>query len=185
MSADARKLLDGLGSHSSTKEHAVIRALNRLGEDVFPDLIEALHRHRNAHARGVAAAALVRFGGRARPALLLALRDPAMAVRLHALLALDRLWTPSLAPAVIPLLRDPSGGVRVNTVDVLARHEVRRAGGALRTALRDPAWYVRQHAAAALGDLGGRGSRPALRQALSDPRKAVREAAREALAGQT
>ena len=175
-------ILDELGSHSSTAERRARQRIARLKPDVFPDLVAAVRHHPNAYARSVAASALVRFDRRARPALLRALRDPAMPVRLHALLALDRVWERTVASAVIRLLDDPSGGVRINAIAVLARRRVKGAAGALIRGLDDSKWYVRQQAAHALGTLGVVRARVPLMRAALDPRKAVRDAASEALA---
>lgn len=175
-------ILDELRGHSSRKERRAAARIAALRREIFPELVDALRHHPNPWARGVAASSLVRFGDQARRALLRALRDPAMPVRLHALLAVDRVWAPSATPAIIRLLDDPSGGVRVNVITVLVR---RRAHGASRAIMRrvaDPKWYVRQQAARALGTLGTPQARGSLRQAMGDPRRAVREAAAQALA---
>ena len=175
-------ILDELGSHSSRAEGRARQRIARLKPDVFPELVRALRHHPNAYARSVAASALIRFGGRTRPALLRALRDPSMPVRLHALLALGRVWDRTVASAVIRLLGDPSGGVRINAIAVLARRRVKGAAGALVRRLDDSKWYVRQQAARALGELGVVRARAALMRAALGPRKAVRDAAGEALA---
>ncbi len=175
-------ILDELGSHSSRAEGRARQRIARLKPEVFPELVAALRHHPNAYARSVAASALIRFGRRARPGLRRALRDPAMPVRLHALLALGRVWDRTVASAVIRLLDDPSGGVRINAIAVLARRRVKGAAGALVRRLDDSKWYVRQQAARALGELGVVRARAALMRATLDPRKAVRDAAGEALA---
>lgn len=175
-------LLNGLGSHSSTRERRALRRLNRLPPSALPELTAAVQRHPNAFARAVAARALSRFGLRARRSLLRAILDPAIPVRLHALLALEEIWSPSMAPTVIMLLDDPSPGIRTNAVAVLARRRVRQAAPKLIRVLGDPAWHVRQQAASALGIFGANRSRPALILAASDKRKAVREAAKRSLA---
>lgn len=175
-------ILNELGRHSSKAERGAKQRIARLGPEALTELVAALRRHPNAHARGVAASALARFGRRTKPALLRALRDPAMPVRLQALRALDRVWDHSVAPAVIRLLDDPSGGVRINAIAILARHYVAGATGAVIRKLSDPKWYVRLQAARALGALGTARARVPLRRAEWDPRAAVREAAGKALA---
>lgn len=174
-------ILDELGSHSSTAERRARQRIARLKPDVFPELVRAVRHHPNAWARSVAASALVRFGRRARPGLRRALRDPAMPVRLHAMLALDRVWDRTVASAVIRLLDDLSGGVRINAIAILARRRVKGAAGALIRRLDDSKWYVRQQAARALGELGVVRARVPLMRAALDPRRAVREAASKAL----
>ena len=152
--ARATAILSRLGSHSGTKERRAVQRLRRLGRHAFPALIEALKHHPNANARSVAACALSYLGSRSRPALYRALGDRSMTVRLHALIGLDRNWTPRAAARVIRLLKDPSGGVRVNAVAVLGRHRVKRAVGSLVRALRDEKSYVRSAAKEALGQIG-------------------------------
>jgi hypothetical protein len=174
-------ILDGLGRHSPTRERRALRRINGLDEGIFPELVVASCHHPNAFARAVAVRALARFCRSARRPVLRALHDPAMAVRLAALLTLDRMWSPAVAPAVIGMLKDGSPSIRANAAVILARHGVRRATPWLIRNLRDPQWYVRQHAARALGILGARRARSALQRAVCDPRKAVREAAAEAL----
>ncbi len=142
--------LNRLGSHSGTKERRAVQHLRRLGKPAFTALAEALKHHPNANARSVAASALSYLGPRSRPALYRALSDRAMTVRLHALIGLDRNWTPRAASWVIRLLNDPSGGVRVNAVAVLGRHRVKNAAGPLARALRDEKPYVRTAARDAL-----------------------------------
>lgn len=156
-------------------------AISRLGRGTFRQLVTALRVHPNAFARAVAATSLRRFGARARPALLGALRDPAMPVRLSALRSLEHLWTPRVAPAVIRLLRDLSAGIRHNTSAVLGRHHVVAAARPLVRLLDDPVWHVRQQAARALGLLRADRARVALARAATDPRLAVRKAAKKAL----
>ncbi len=175
-------LLPQLAAVSNRRRAQAEERLAALGGEIVPELAALAREHRNAYARAGALGALARIGGpRARAAHLAALRDPAMLVRLHALLRLrQRLWQPSVARAVTRLLRDPSGGVRINAVDVLMEHRVRSAVPALTRALRDDKWYVRQHAARALGALRAREARRELAGALDDPRRAVRDAAREA-----
>lgn len=128
-------------------------------------------------------AALARLdGSRSQPALIRALRDRTMVVRLHALVALHRhAWGPAARPAVTTLLRDPSGGVRGNTVRILGLHRERSAARAIARSLRDEKWYVRQQAAAALGQVGSGAAVAPLRRALDDARPAVRVAAARSL----
>lgn len=149
-----RQILNGLGSHSGTKERRAVQRLRRLGNSAFPALVGALKHHPNANARSVAASAVSYLGPRSRPALYRALGDRSMTVRLHALIGLDRNWTPRAAARVIRLLKDPSGGVRVNAVAVLGRQRVKRAVGPLIRALRDQKSYVRSAAREALGRVG-------------------------------
>lgn len=174
-------ILDELGSHSSTAERRARQRILRFGESAIPELLDTLTHHQNAWAHAVAAATLAHVGGRARPALLRALRDPAMPVRLSALVALNRTWDRSVIPAVIRLLKDRSGGVRGNAAALLGRHRGREASKALVRLLEDPKWYVRQQAARALGQLGVRRVRGPLLRAMSDSSRAVRDATLEAL----
>ncbi len=148
--AQVARILDDLGSHSGTRERRAVQCLRRLGRPAFPALIEGLRRHPNANARSVAVRVLSYLASRSRPALYRALSDRAMTVRLHALIGLDRNWTPRAAPRVIRLLEDPSGGIRVNAVTVLGRHRVKSAAGPLVRALRDEKPYVRTAARDAL-----------------------------------
>lgn len=160
--ASVRAILDTLGSHRPRAERAAVARLVRVRGRVWPALERAARAHRNAHARGVALAALAqRNPRRARPVLLRALGDRTMVVRLRALIGLNRSpWSPAVARAVAELLRDPSGGIRVNAVDALARRRVRSAAAALERALRDEKGYVRDHAARALSALGDRRGLP-------------------------
>lgn len=175
-------ILDELGGHSSIRERRAVRRIAELDEQIFPELVAASRHHPNAFARAVAVKSLARFSRSALRPVLRALRDPAMPVRLAALLTLDRLWTGAVPPAVIRLLNDSSPSIRTNAAMVLARHGVRRATPWLVRNLQDPKWYVRQYTARALGILGARKARGALQRAALDPRKAVRESAVEALA---
>lgn len=174
-------ILDRLYRHSSTAERRAGVHILRLGKRALPELLRAAAHHPNAFARSVAVGALASHGTRGRRAVFLALRDPAMPVRLAALVALDRVWTRSAAPAVTSLLQDPSGGVRVNAAAVLARHRVRAAWRPLTRLLRDGKWYVRLEAARALGRLGVAAARRPLARAQRDPSPAVRAAAGEAI----
>jgi HEAT repeat protein len=177
----AAAILDRLRGHSGIAERRAVRELVRLGSAAVPGLVWAAAYHHNAFARGVAVRALGAFGKRGRPAVLRALNDRAMPVRLAALIALDQMWTRSAAPYVIGMLRDPSGGIRVNAAAILGRHRVREGSSALVRLLRDGMWYVRQEAAQALGMLRVPAARRGLARALDDPRPAVRRAAAAAL----
>lgn len=156
--AQVYEILDRLGSHSGRRERRAVRQLRRLGQRTFPALVEALSRHHNANARSVVASTLSCLGPRSRLALYRALNDPSMTVHLHALVGVDRNWTPRTAPRVIRLLKDPSGGVRVNAVAVLGRHRVKGAVRPLTRALRDEKSYVRHAAREALTEIEGTSS---------------------------
>ncbi|MBI2123526.1 MAG: hypothetical protein HYT96_05135 [Armatimonadetes bacterium] len=89
----ALAILDGLRSHSSKREARALERILKLGPTFVPTLIHTAAHHPNAFARDVAVRAIARLHPRPRPVLLRALRDPAMAIRLHALVELDRTWT--------------------------------------------------------------------------------------------
>src|SRR5687768_13948172 len=82
--------------------------------EAVPVLIGALADHPRTRVRRWLAEALGFTGDpRALPALRRALGDPAMTVRLHAMIALADLGDPAAGPAILPLLGDASGGIRV------------------------------------------------------------------------
>ncbi len=175
------EILSELGRHSSIRERQAVRRLSGLPRDAFPEIAAALQTHPNSFARAVVAASLPHFGPRARKPLLRAIGDPAVPVRLSALLALDRTWNKRVAPVMIQLLDDPSPGIRHNAVVILARRGVESAIPRLTRALEDPSWHVRQQAARALGVLGAEHAQAALKRATTDGRRGVRDAARAAL----
>ncbi len=175
------EILSELERHSSIRERRAVRRLSGLPTDAFPAVAAVLPTHPNSFVRAVVAAALPYFGPRARKPLLQALGDPAVPVRLSALLALNRIWNKKVAQRMIRLLDDPSPGIRHNAVVILARHGIKAAIPRLAQVLGDPSWHVRQQAARALGVLGAEHAQAALRRATSDGRKAVRDAARKAL----
>lgn len=174
-------LVNRLGRHSGTRERRVVARLARLGLAAFPHLISVLQDHPNTWARSVAAASLGQFRSRARGPLMRALRDPAVPVRLNAMLALDSVWTPRVASAVMTLAADPGPGIRNNALALLARHGTKRAAPVFVNALRDQAWHVRVQAAQALGAMRALQARSVLLRAAADPHPAVRNAARRAL----
>lgn len=174
-------LINRLGRHSGTRERRVVERLARLGPAAVPHLIRVLRDHRNAFARAVAATSLGRFPSRARRPLLRAFRDPAIPVRLKAMVAAAQTWTPRVATAVMALAGDPSPGIRNNALALLARHRPRRAVPIFIRALRDPVWHVRMQAARALTVMRVSRARRNLLGAAGDPHPAVRNAARQAL----
>ncbi len=149
-------VLDRLRGHSSRAERRAAHALVALGPKALPELARAAAAQPNAFARATAITALAAHGARGHPAILRALKDPAMPVRLAALLALDAKWYSGAARQVIRLLGDPSGGIRGTAAAVLGRHRVRAARQALGGCLRDDKSYVRLAAVDALERIGGR-----------------------------
>jgi HEAT repeat protein len=182
--SDVTRVLDRLGSHSSTAERRAVRELIALGRAAAPELRTAARTRRNAHARAAALVALAALeGARASDALIQALRDPASPVRHHALQALDRhAWTLAASRATARALRDESPGVRHNAAVILGRRRVRSAARRLSVALADPVWHVRQQSAIAIGALRARSAIARLHRAATDARPAVRIAATRALA---
>lgn len=73
-----------------------------------------------------------------------ALRDPAMTVRLHALIAIGAAEDRSLARAALPLAQDESGGIRTNCIDLLATFRVPGYRSVLEAGLEDPKPYIRK-----------------------------------------
>lgn len=143
-------------------------------------LAAAVLGHRSIRVRRWACEALAALGDPACLSVLArAAADPAMSVRLHALIAATRFRTPRVATLVARLIADPSGGVRVNAVDaaseLLAAHP--RLLRPLLRAARDPQWYVRQAAARALRPASQRSARTAIAALADDPHPAVRRAA--------
>ncbi len=182
--ADVERILDRLGSHDPRAERRAVRELVALGPRALASLRRAIRTHRNAHARAAATVAVARLAGPlSRRALLDALDDETMVVRLHALMALDRhAWGGRVGRRVVELVDDESAGVRNNAIAVLARRGERSAAAAIARRLADPRWHVRQQAALALGLIGEAHASARLRRSLHDTRKAVRDAARRSLA---
>jgi hypothetical protein len=78
-----------------------------------------------------------------RPLIRQALTDPAMTVRLHALLAIDHRRDRTLAAEALPLTKDASGGIRTNCLALVADLKPEGWQKAVKKGLRDPKAYVR------------------------------------------
>jgi HEAT repeat protein len=128
------------------------------------------------------AAALKESGHNARsvPALLDALGDRRVWVRMAAAEVLGEIGKRRAVPDLINALGDQSGGVRRNAAEALGRIGDARAVPALIEALRDANGEVRLVAARALARIG-RAAVPALLDALSDEDSDLRFGAAEAL----
>lgn len=118
------------------------------------------------------------------PALIQALGDPHMSVRLYALRALASFEASKVDWTVLitPLLMDASTGIRVNALAVVAQHEVGGVEAWVVSSLSDSAWQVRLYAIRAVKALGLVAVAAKLEELRSDAQASVRNAALEVLA---
>jgi hypothetical protein len=86
-------------------------------------------------------------GKEARRIIRLALRDPAMSVRLHAIRAIMVLGDRSLGQQALALIDDASGGIRMNLLDMAVALRVRGYRGVIARGLVDAKAYIRARAA--------------------------------------
>jgi hypothetical protein len=118
---------------------------------------------------------------RVREVLLLALQDPAAAIRESAVDAFASLADETAVDELSRvLLEDPSEGVRESAAHALGQIASPRGVAALTRALADAVITVRQNAAEALGKIGGELAIDALQQALQDKAEEVQEVAQAA-----
>lgn len=131
-------------AHQEAVSRAMIPALSVAGADGVA-VIRQLWRQETAPSvrRWVVEAAGVCSGRWVRPLIRQALIDPAMTVRLHALLVIDRRRDRSLAAEALPLADDESGGIRTNCLALLADLKPDGWRTAVERGLRDPKVYVR------------------------------------------
>ena len=171
-------LIDALDAEGEKRPRAAMARLRAMDPTALPSLRRAARIDSRVRVRRWALELLGQMKDRqALPTLKLALQDPAMSVRLHAIHGLVATGATRAGKALIPLLKDPSGGIRVNAVDALRHLRVPDCEAALLQATCDEKWYVRQRAALALSAFGRRKALPRLRAMLKDPNKTVRKAA--------
>lgn len=144
--------LGGLQSRREAIQESSIRRLSRLDRKHLPTLHRLARTHSSAKVRRGLLKALGMIGAPgSRQAVYAGLIDPNMSVRLAALRALPRYWTPVAAAAVRALaMRDESGGIRSNALALLIELDERRIEPLLRKKLRDKKWYIRAMARRAL-----------------------------------
>ena len=131
-------------AHQEAVSRAMIPVLAAAGADGVT-VIRQLWRQETAPSvrRWVVEAAGVHNGRWVRPLIRQALTDPAMTVRLHALLVIDRRRDRSLAAEAMPLANDDSGGIRTNCLAVLADLKPDGWRVVMERGLQDPKAYVR------------------------------------------
>ncbi len=151
------------------------------------ELIRELRASGEPELRWKAAAELAaRRVAAAVPALREALRDPAIAVRMHAAWALLELAPAESLADVLRLLEEPAPEVRSAVAFKLGERAWRdpRAAPPLRKLLDDPREEVRWNAAVALARMGDGAGRPVLHQMLRAPApRSVAEAVRTVVSG--
>lgn len=115
------------------------------------------------------------------PALIAALSDPDMNVRIAAAHSLGNLEDPRAIPGLIAATRDANVKLRSAAFDALSNFEDPRIVEPMIAALKDPDADVREQAARSLGDLEDTRAVQPLIGALADSSASVREAAARSL----
>lgn len=115
------------------------------------------------------------------PALLEALKDPAVEVRRAAAQSLANLEDPRTVPGLIEALKDSDKEVRQSSAQGLGQLGDERAIDGLIGVMKDSDPEVRQAAVEALGELRSQKAIPGFTYALKDENKEVRRAAIQAL----
>src|SRR5574341_1004334 len=136
--------------------------------------------HQNWRKRRRAMVALAGFGEKAIPALIGALDDASLTVRLTAGETLEMVGPPA-APALIEALQNGSGPARRHAAATLGQLRESRAAGPLIAGLQNGDTELRRACALALGSLRAMAAIPDLVAALTDDDPTVRGHCAEAL----
>ncbi|MGH2514601.1 MAG: HEAT repeat domain-containing protein [Ktedonobacterales bacterium] len=170
-----------LDDRSRDSRLVACRALGVLGLPEATSPLLAAYARGNLPS-GVVAAAILRIGVAAGPALQLRLRDDCVPVRRLAAELVGLLgWLPA-AGDVAALLSDADDAVRLRAVRSLGRLGATDVTARVADLLRDTHVTVRVGAALALGQIGDPDAAPSLGGALADADHEVRVAAADALA---
>lgn len=164
-------------------------ALVQIGEKAVPAVVRLLETGDGAR-RELAAELLDELGpsaASAAPALVKALRDWNIGIRMSAISALEKIGRPAVPRLAAALEPDEAASwVPCTVAEVLRRMGPQAEGAvpALLNSLRDEDYALRIRACAALGSIGpgAAAALPALKLALGDPEAQVQNAAREAMA---
>jgi HEAT repeat protein len=111
------------------------------------------------------------------PDVLVAMNDPAVAVRAEAIHVLGELNVPESLGHLKNALYDPERGVRVVAIDALADSGLDDAVPLLADLLNDPDQAIRAEVIHAMADIGGEIAHHYMQQALSDANEINRETA--------
>lgn len=169
----SRVLAKALGDPDPDIRIAAAQALAKLGEARWQDWVKGTENDFNELAQS--------SERRAMDALILALGNDKLNVRLTALEGLGRLGGSDVVPPLLNLLNDQDQRVRIATIGWLVKLRDRRAIGPLLQSLRHKDGETRLAAVKALAEWGEPRAIPDLRLLMEDPYDNVCRAVVEAL----
>lgn len=174
-------LCQGKIPHQPVARRYAIQALGKIGGHRAIDALVYCLNDRYYYVREYAVNELKRFGDKAVPRLLEALKNPDNTFRVEVINCLDAFDDPDITESFAQLLKDPADRMRVAVVRVLAKKDDDEVIDRLIEALKDPYDGVRAEAAMAFSRIRVPRAIEPLMTMLDDPSLFARNRAIDAL----
>lgn len=117
---DTKAIVSIFSQHGDKKQRALITHLKKEGKKSLRQLQEIYKGQNPTSVKRWAVEALGSLQSKdVLKTLKSALKNPAMTIRLHAMIAIYHLGDSGNAKLIRPLLKDESGGIRMNALEIL------------------------------------------------------------------